>query len=50
MNGKLYDKARTDVLNKYGLKVIRFSDADIDNNFDGVCREIDEAIKKAINK
>ena len=49
MNGKLYDKARTDVLNKYGLKVIRFSDADIDNNFDGVCREIDEAIKKAIN-
>ncbi len=49
-DGKSYDKARTDVLNGYGLKVIRFSDADIDNNFDGVCREIDRAIREVVNK
>ena len=44
--GKSYDKARTEVLERYGLKVIRFLNRDIDDNFNGVCYMIDKTIKE----
>ena len=43
--GKVYDDERTAVLESYGLKVLRFSNADIDSNFSGVCEAIDLAVK-----
>ena len=39
------DLLRTQVINKHGIKVIRFSNADIDNEFETVC----ELIKREIN-
>ena len=43
-----YDKERSFVLKKYGIETIRFSNLDIDKNFEGVCQEIDIAIKERI--
>jgi hypothetical protein len=34
------------VLEKYGLCVLRFSNLDIDTNFEGVCYIIDKTIKE----
>ncbi len=36
-DGLEYDNARTAVLNAYGLRVLRFSNHDVDTNFQGVC-------------
>ena len=47
--GKLYDKGRTEVLEEYGIDVLRFSNSDIDFNFFDVCNEIDEEIKKRMD-
>ena len=44
-----YDEERTRILEKYGLEVIRFSNYDIDNNFEGVCMEIDRIVSEKIN-
>lgn len=38
------DKSRTKMLNNYGIDVIRFSNYDINTNFEGVCMEIDRFI------
>ena len=35
-----YDKARTDHFRSIGLTILRFSNADIHNNFSGVCQSI----------
>ena len=35
--GLISDEERTKVLEGYGLKVLRFSNLDIYNNFEGVC-------------
>ena len=40
------DKIRTKTLEKYGLKVIRFCNTDIDKNFYGVCTVIDNEVKR----
>ena len=45
-DGKAYDKQRTEILNRYGLTVLRFSNSDVDKNFDGVCFVIDKTIKE----
>ena len=42
------DNKRTEILQKYGLKVIRFCNTDIDKNFYGVCSVIDEEVKGRI--
>ena len=39
------DAHRTEILEKYGLKVIRFCNTDIDKNFYSVCTVIDESVK-----
>ena len=44
--GIAHDKERTIFLESLGLRVIRFSNFDIDNNFDGVCQTINATIKK----
>ena len=50
--GIAYDRERTDILKEFNLEVIRFSNSDIDDNFEGVCRMIDNQIsqKLGINK
>lgn len=46
--GKEYDAARTEILEKYGLYVLRFCNKDIDEKFEGVCYTIDKAIRDRI--
>ena len=42
------DEFRTSILEGYGLKVIRFTNRQIDKNFNLVCRYIDAVVKDAI--
>lgn len=44
-----YDKKRTEILEGYRLKVIRFTNLDIDNNFEGVCNSIDDIVSKSLH-
>jgi len=43
-----YDVERTIELEKYGLQVIRFTNDDVMNNFEDVCRQIAEFINRLI--
>ena len=36
-----YDESRTKFLNEQGIRVIRIMNRDVDRNFEGVCRMID---------
>ncbi len=45
-SGAISDKERTKIIEQYGFKVIRFSNAEIDNNFEAVCKKIDKDIKR----
>lgn len=42
------DKLRTKDLNDMNLRVLRFSNLDIDRNFSGVCEYIDFAVKQSL--
>jgi len=42
------DKIRTDILESLGLRVIRFTNNDIDNNFNGVCYSINEMLNERV--
>ena len=46
--GKAYDAARTEVLERYGLYVLRFTDSDVDDRFGTVCEKIDKIIQERI--
>jgi len=46
--GKAHDEARTEILERYGIYVLRFSNKDVDDNFEGVCRMIDRVINERI--
>ena len=46
--GKAHDAARTEILEIYGIYVLRFSNRDVDKNFEGVCRMIDRVINERI--
>ena len=46
--GQARDKARTEILEKYGLHVLRFANKDIDEKFNGVCYMIDKTIMERI--
>ena len=48
--GKTHDEARTKILESYGIYVLRFSNKDVDDNFDGVCKMIDRVINERIEK
>ena len=43
-----YDAERTEYLEGCGLTVLRFSNLDIDKNFDSVCEYIDLQLKNAL--
>lgn len=47
--GMAYDEERTDFLKEFDLEVIRFSNNDIDNNFESVCLFIDDKISKRMS-
>jgi very-short-patch-repair endonuclease len=40
-----YDQERTEILQYYGLKVMRFSNTEVEENFEGVCRIIENQLK-----
>ena len=42
------DEVRTKALEKYGLKVLRICNLDIDRNFEGVCTFIDMEVQKRL--
>jgi len=44
-NGIQRDEFRTEILERYGLKVIRFTNRDIDRRFKEVCEYIDTVVK-----
>lgn len=46
--GIAHDAERTSILETYGLKVIRYSNSDVDNNFYSVCKRIDLEIKERL--
>ena len=46
--GLAYDQERSAILAEYGIKVIRFSNLDVDKNFKGVCTAIDLAVKERL--
>ncbi len=44
--GQQYDSLRTEVLERYDLEVLRFSNLDISDRFEGVCTFIDRRVKE----
>ena len=46
--GKAHDEARTEILERYGIYVLRFSNKDVNDNFEGVCRMIDRVFNERI--
>ena len=46
--GMDYDAQRTEVLKGLGLEVMRFSNREINCEFDAVCEAIDDAIQKRV--
>lgn len=46
IDGQEYDKIRTDVLNEYNLKVLRFSNYEVNNQFKNVCEYINYNLYK----
>ena len=43
-----YDATRTKILEKYGLKVLRICNLEIDNNFYHICEYIDREVKQSL--
>ena len=48
--GLIRDERRTEVLAKYGLKIIRIPNGQIHENFRGVCEYIDAAVKASLRE
>ena len=46
--GQAYDRERDAILSGLGLKVLRFSNAQIDREFSAVCTAIDRALQERI--
>ena len=44
------DEERTAFLEGYGLKVIRIPNIEVNQNFDGVCRYIDAAVRQSLSQ
>ena len=47
--GLKYDEERTNILSRYNLEVIRFSNYEVDNSFEAVFKIIDNTIKQAFS-
>ena len=50
LQGKEKDEFRTEVLNECGLQVIRFTNLQIDTNFNGVCDYIDVVVRASLRE
>ena len=48
--GRQKDEFRTEILEGYDLKVIRFTNRQIQTNFRGVCEYIDSVVKDALSE
>ena len=48
--GKQKDEFRTEILEGYNLKIIRFTNHQINKNFRGVCKYIDDVVKASLNE
>ncbi len=48
--GDEYDCIRTEILEQFGIEVIRFSNLEINNNFESVCTVIEKKIKGETTK
>ncbi len=48
-DGQRYDTLRTDIIEQYKLQVLRFTNADIERNFTGVCQLIDHTVKECLH-
>ncbi|MBQ7623815.1 MAG: endonuclease domain-containing protein [Clostridia bacterium] len=48
--GVSYDKERSAYLEKYGLKIIRLPNNEINNNFYGVCEFLDGEIRRSLSR
>ena len=48
--GKEYDARRTNCFENYGISVLRFTNNDINEKFEGVCKKIDKIINERIGK
>jgi very-short-patch-repair endonuclease len=48
--GRQKDGFRTEILEGYNLKVIRFTNFQINTNFSGVCEYIDSTVKKILQE
>ena len=46
--GKTHDEARTEILERYEIYVLRFSNKDVNDNFEDICRMIDRVINERI--
>ena len=46
--GMAYDAERSEFLKALGLEVLRFSNRDVDRQFNGVCEQIDIVIRERI--
>ena len=45
-----YDKQREDYMNQHGIHTLRFTNTQVDRQFNEVCGEIDRAIKTRIHQ
>ena len=48
--GEQYDAFRTEVLQEYGLSVIRFTNLQVNENFEGVCAYIHMAVQNSLSQ
>ena len=46
--GYTYDEARTDAIETFGVTVLRFTNRDIDREFQAVCMRIDTVVRERI--
>ena len=49
-DGEERDAIRTQTLEKYGLRVLRFTDYEVNTNFSGVCHQIDLEVTSILKK
>ena len=47
--GESYDAERTEYLEKFGVKILRFSNYEFNRNFEGVCTKIDFEVRQSLS-
>ena len=47
--GQLYDHERSCIIEQYGIEVLRFSNREVNRQFEAVCTQIDRTIQQRLN-